>query len=247
MGDRADARPGRRGLGHLARRRLEPGGVPRVAPPGRGVEAGRVPVAPGAAAARLPAVGRPAGAARGVARPGARRRPGHAGVLGAAAARRADAPGPGVGADRHPHLRLRRAGDPGRRARRHGAGPPRRRGEPHPRATPLAAGAARPALTTVERGTARAAWWFFAPALAVIGVFFFLPVLASLALSFTDFDIYAIADLRNLRLVGLRNYVELLQRPLFWQALGNTLYFVVVGVPLSIAISLGSALLLHSR
>jgi multiple sugar transport system permease protein len=93
----------------------------------------------------------------------------------------------------------------------------------------------------------RAAWWFVAPALAVIGVFFFLPVLAALALSITDFDIYALADLRNLRLVGLRNYIELLQRPLFWQALGNTLYFVVVGVPLSIAVSLGSALLLHSR
>jgi multiple sugar transport system permease protein len=93
----------------------------------------------------------------------------------------------------------------------------------------------------------RAAWWFVAPALAVIGVFFFLPVLAALALSVTDFDIYALADLRNLRLVGLRNYFELLQRPLFWQALGNTLYFVVVGVPLSIAVSLGAALLLHSR
>jgi multiple sugar transport system permease protein len=93
----------------------------------------------------------------------------------------------------------------------------------------------------------RAAWWFVVPALAVIGVFFFLPVLAALALSVTDFDIYALADLRNLRLVGLRNYFELLQRPLFWQALGNTLYFVVVGVPLSIAVSLGAALLLHSR
>ncbi|HMB42250.1 MAG TPA: sugar ABC transporter permease, partial [Luteimonas sp.] len=35
--------------------------------------------------------------------------------------------------------------------------------------------------------------------------------------------------------------------PLFWKALGNTLYFVVVGVPLSIAMSLGAALLLHSK
>ncbi len=93
----------------------------------------------------------------------------------------------------------------------------------------------------------RAAWWFVGPALLVIGVFFFLPVLAALALSVTDFDIYALADWHNLRLVGLRNYVELLQRPLFWQALGNTLYFVVAGVPLSIAMSLGAALLLHSR
>jgi multiple sugar transport system permease protein len=95
--------------------------------------------------------------------------------------------------------------------------------------------------------SARAAWWFVAPALFVIGVFFFLPVLAALALSVTDFDIYALADWRNLRVVGLRNYIELLQTPLFWRALGNTLYFVVVGVPLSIAVSLGAAVLLHSR
>jgi multiple sugar transport system permease protein len=93
----------------------------------------------------------------------------------------------------------------------------------------------------------RAAWWFVAPALLVIGVFFFLPVCAALVMSLTDFDIYALADLRNLRFVGLSNYLALLQTPLFWQAFGNTLYFVVVGVPLSIGVSLGAALLLHSR
>ena len=93
----------------------------------------------------------------------------------------------------------------------------------------------------------RAAWCFAGPALLVISVFFFLPVLAALVMSLTDFDIYALANLDNLRFVGLRNYAELLQTPLFWQALGNTLYFVVVGVPLSIAASLGAALLLNSR
>jgi multiple sugar transport system permease protein len=92
-----------------------------------------------------------------------------------------------------------------------------------------------------------AAWAFVAPALMVIAVFFFLPVLAGFALSFTDFDIYALADLGNLRFVGLANYVELLQTPLFWKALGNTLYFVGVGGPLSIAASLGAALLLNSK
>jgi multiple sugar transport system permease protein len=91
------------------------------------------------------------------------------------------------------------------------------------------------------------AWWFVVPALLVIAVFFFLPVLAALALSLTDFDIYALADARNLRVVGLRNYVELLQTALFWRAFGNTLYFVVIGVPLSVTVSLGAALLLHSR
>ena len=92
-----------------------------------------------------------------------------------------------------------------------------------------------------------AAWWFVAPALIVIGVFFVLPVLAALAMSLTDFDIYALADTRNLRLVGLHNYGQLLQTPLFWRAFGNTVYFVVVGVPISLALSLGTALLLQSK
>jgi multiple sugar transport system permease protein len=78
-------------------------------------------------------------------------------------------------------------------------------------------------------------------------VFFFLPVLAALGMSLTDFDIYALADLGNLRFIGARNYLRLLETQLFWKALGNTLLFVVVGVPLSIAASLGTALLLHSR
>ncbi|OHE83441.1 MAG: sugar ABC transporter permease [Lysobacterales bacterium RIFOXYD1_FULL_69_11] len=92
-----------------------------------------------------------------------------------------------------------------------------------------------------------AGWLFAAPALAVIAVFFALPVLAALALSLTDFDIYALADIGNLRFVGLGNYLGLMRNPLFWQALGNTFYFVLVGVPLSIALSLAAALLLHSR
>jgi multiple sugar transport system permease protein len=92
-----------------------------------------------------------------------------------------------------------------------------------------------------------AGWCFAGPALAVIGLFFIVPVAAALVLSLTDFDIYAIADPANLRLVGLHNYFQLLRTPLFWTALGNTLYFVVVGVPLSIAVSLATALLLDSE
>jgi len=93
----------------------------------------------------------------------------------------------------------------------------------------------------------RAGWLFVAPALLAIAVFFVVPVAAALLMSATDFDIYALADLRNVRFIGLDNYLQLLQRPLFWRALLNTLFFVVIGVPLSIAASLGAALLLHSR
>jgi multiple sugar transport system permease protein len=92
----------------------------------------------------------------------------------------------------------------------------------------------------------RAAWTFVSPALIVIGVFFALPVLAAFALSLTDFDLYALADLKNLRFIGLGNYLDVLHAPLFWKSLWNTLYFVVAGVPLSIAASLGAALLLNS-
>jgi multiple sugar transport system permease protein len=93
----------------------------------------------------------------------------------------------------------------------------------------------------------RAAWLLAGPALLVIALFFFIPVCAALVLSLTDFDLYALADLSNLRFVGLGNYIELLHTPLFWKALGNTLVFVAGGVPLSIAASLGAALLINSR
>ncbi len=92
----------------------------------------------------------------------------------------------------------------------------------------------------------RDAWLFLAPALLVLGVFFLLPVIGALGLSLTDYDLYALADIRNLRFVALQNYWALLQRPLFWSALVHTVYFVAVGVPLSMGASLGAALLLNS-
>ena len=72
-------------------------------------------------------------------------------------------------------------------------------------------------------------WALAAPALAVIAVFFAVPVVMGLALSLTDFDLYALADLGNLRFVGFGNYAELFGTPLFWRALANTFYFVIVG------------------
>jgi multiple sugar transport system permease protein len=98
-----------------------------------------------------------------------------------------------------------------------------------------------------DRARVRIAWLFLGPGLAAIGLFFFLPVLAALLLSFSDFGIYALGDIRYAQFVGLNNYFRLFDDPLFWKALGNTLYFLLVGGPLSIAASLGAALLLQSR
>jgi multiple sugar transport system permease protein len=93
----------------------------------------------------------------------------------------------------------------------------------------------------------RAGWAFVTPALTLIGVFFFLPVLAGLVLSFTDFDIYAIGRPDVARFVGVRNYAQVLTNPLFWQALFNTFYFVIVGGPLSVLASLVAAMLVSAR
>jgi multiple sugar transport system permease protein len=101
-----------------------------------------------------------------------------------------------------------------------------------------------PAAGAVDRRSARAAYGFLAPALLPIIAFFFLPVAASFFLSLTDFDIYAVASLRHLAWAGADNYRWLLHDPVFWLALRNTLYFVLVAGPLSVALSLGAALLI---
>jgi len=97
------------------------------------------------------------------------------------------------------------------------------------------------------RAEARAGWIMTAPALTAIGLFFVLPALASLVLSFTDFDIYALANLNNLRFIGLDNYQRLVTNPLFWQAMGNTMWFVVFGVPMVVIASLAAALLVNAK
>jgi multiple sugar transport system permease protein len=99
----------------------------------------------------------------------------------------------------------------------------------------------------LEHRENRSGWLFVGPALILIIVFFVVPVVSGLLLSLTDFDIYAVSSPRLARFVGLRNYIDMLGSGLFWKSLGNTLYFVLVGGPLSLLVSLFAALLLNSR
>lgn len=92
-----------------------------------------------------------------------------------------------------------------------------------------------------------AAYLFLTPAMTAIFIFFFLPVLAALVMSVTDFDIYSLGDISRARFVGFSNYIDLFKNPLFWKALGNTGYFVLVGAPLSILISMLAAMALNSK
>jgi multiple sugar transport system permease protein len=99
----------------------------------------------------------------------------------------------------------------------------------------------------MQSGNTKTAYFFLAPAVGAIFVFFFIPVIAAFLISFTDFDIYTLGDFSTLRFVGLDNYLTLFKDDLFWTALKNTFYFVIVAGPLSIMISLGAALILNTK
>ncbi|MFD0663126.1 carbohydrate ABC transporter permease [Thermocatellispora tengchongensis] len=66
------------------------------------------------------------------------------------------------------------------------------------------------------------------------------PIVASAAISFTDWSL-----LSSPSFVGAANYVKLVQDPVFYTALGNTVYFAAASVGLGVVSTLGLALLLN--
>jgi multiple sugar transport system permease protein len=90
-----------------------------------------------------------------------------------------------------------------------------------------------------------AAWGFALPFMLLFAVFVAVPVVASFLLSFTDLRS---SDLRHpfaVNFTGLRNYTRLLSDDVFRQAVLNTVYFLVVGVPLTMCLALAVAVALN--
>jgi ABC-type sugar transport system permease subunit len=81
-------------------------------------------------------------------------------------------------------------------------------------------------------------WAFAAPFVILFGIFLAFPILASFVLSFTSFGLKDLANPVGSTVVGLKNYVDLFSDPVFWTALFNTFYFVIVGVPLTLVFGL---------
>ena len=74
-------------------------------------------------------------------------------------------------------------------------------------------------------------------------VFIAYPILASLYYSFCSYD-----AIRPPKWIGIQNYQRMFSEDeLFWKSLGNTLYIVVIGLPLALIASLGIALLLNQK
>ena len=102
-----------------------------------------------------------------------------------------------------------------------------------------------------RRQQAVAAWVLALPFVVLFLAFTLGPVLASLGMSFTDMKR---TDMRNpfaVQFVGLANYTDLIADPLFRKVTLNTLLYLVLGVPLSMAVALAVAIgvnrMLHAK
>ncbi|WP_332603150.1 carbohydrate ABC transporter permease [Arthrobacter sp. S2(2024)] len=92
----------------------------------------------------------------------------------------------------------------------------------------------------------RAAYLFLAPFLLVFTVFTFVPALMALAYSFTDIKAGDLRHPYSVDFVGLQTFATALGSPEFQRSVLNTGTFVVVGVPLTIAIGLALAVALNN-
>lgn len=92
---------------------------------------------------------------------------------------------------------------------------------------------------TVFRRQAIAAWTFLAvPIVFYVGIRL-LPAIDAFWLSLNDWNL-----LSPPHYVGLRNYARLVHDPLFWKVFGNTVIYLLAGLPISLSLSLVIAMLL---
>ncbi len=96
-----------------------------------------------------------------------------------------------------------------------------------------------------RRGQAVAAWVLALPFCALFLVFTAGPVLASLGMSFTDMRSTDVRNPLGVEFVGLANYVDLVSDPLFRKVTFNTFLYLVLGVPLTMAVALAVAVALN--
>jgi sn-glycerol 3-phosphate transport system permease protein len=98
--------------------------------------------------------------------------------------------------------------------------------------------------SSLRRSTATIhAWLLLLPALALLALFTHWPALAT----FTDSFVSTPRPRRGAAFVGLENYRQILEDPIFWQALTNNLLFALGTIPVSIGLALLMALWVNDR
>ena len=109
---------------------------------------------------------------------------------------------------------------------------------------PLTRVAGRSRLRRVRRTLVP--YGFIAPALVLLAMFGLLPIAVAGVVSLTDLDISGLGHPETIRFIGLDNYRRLAGDPAFWRSLQTTGFFVAVGVPVIITVSLGIAVALNA-
>lgn len=106
----------------------------------------------------------------------------------------------------------------------------------------------RPRGGQAARGRRQAvvAWLFSLPFVAGFAVFMLFPIVSSLVMSFTNFSTRHIQRPLTAKFVGVDQYVQLFQSDEFIKSLTVTGYFVLVGIPLTMAVGLALALALNT-
>lgn len=87
-------------------------------------------------------------------------------------------------------------------------------------------------------------WWFLLPALVVLGVLSVAPAVTAALLSLSDLHL---ARPGSGQIVGLDNYVRMVNDQYFWSSVRVTLVLILVPVALQMLLGLGLALLLHNN
>lgn len=95
--------------------------------------------------------------------------------------------------------------------------------------------------TKLARNEAKWFYIFISPWIIGFVALTLYPMIASAIYSFTEYNIVKI------EFVGVKNFVNLFQDPLFYTSLGVTAYYSMVAVPLGIVLALVVALLLNQR
>jgi ABC-type sugar transport system permease subunit len=85
-------------------------------------------------------------------------------------------------------------------------------------------------------------YWFVLPYAIFFATFIAYPLIFSFVLLFHRWNIVT-----PMEWIGLKNFQRLLQDPLFFKAIRNTLLFLLIHIPLQIVVALGFAVLLSSR
>lgn len=101
-------------------------------------------------------------------------------------------------------------------------------------------------LAAARRRQSLVGWLFALPFVAVFGLFMLVPLVSSVLMSFTDFRSSDVATPWAVDFVGVHQYAQLFTDSVFLRALANTGYFVLLGIPLTMAVALLLAMALNT-